>query len=137
MKVKIKIKSDSKRVGKAVIFENNKVLLLKRSDYLEKHKGEWDLPGGHIHKGEKTKVGMMREVKEETSLDLENATFAFQEKKDFFYFCELPKGEIKLSDEHTEWVLKEFEEIKNLEGVTPYYSKAIKKCYKARNKLND
>ncbi len=134
MMVKIKIKTDSKKVGKVVIFKKNKVLLLKRSNYLKKHKGEWDLPGGHVHKGEPVEEGLIREVKEETSLEIKNVTFVFQEKKDFFYFCDLPRGKIKLSNEHVEWVFKKVEDIENLKGVTPYYKKVINKCYKAKEK---
>ena len=41
---------DSKIVAKIVLFDKeNKVLFLKRSNYIKKFAGKWDLPGGHIH----------------------------------------------------------------------------------------
>ena len=72
MTVKIKIMSkDSKNVAKIVIFdESNKILFLKRSNYVKKFAGELDLPGGHIKVGESVMSGLIREVMEETSLNL-------------------------------------------------------------------
>ena len=44
---------DSKQVAKVVLIDaEGKVLFLKRTNYVEKYAGEWDLPGGHLHVGE-------------------------------------------------------------------------------------
>ena len=75
--IKVKIVSkDSKKVAKVVIIDDdNRVLMLKRSNYVDKYAGEWDLPGGHIQVGEELSVGMRREVKEETGLEINNPIF--------------------------------------------------------------
>ena len=58
---------DSSEVAKIVLVDSQgRVLFLKRSNYLEKFAGEWDLPGGHIKEGEKLLEGLFREVEEET-----------------------------------------------------------------------
>jgi len=56
---------------KAVIVkDNNEVLLLKRSTGEKFNKNKWDLPGGHLEKGETVKESLKREIKEETGLDV-------------------------------------------------------------------
>ena len=55
------VPNDSREVAKVVIInDNNHVLMLKRSDYVDKFAGEWDLPGGHIQVGEEFDTGMRR-----------------------------------------------------------------------------
>ncbi|MFT4416773.1 NUDIX domain-containing protein [Fredinandcohnia humi] len=51
----------------AVILDNeNRVLLQKRADV-----GLWGLPSGHVEKGETVRDAVIREIKEETNLDIE------------------------------------------------------------------
>ena len=70
------VPNDSNKVAKVIIInDDNHVLMLKRSDYIDKFAGEWDLPGGHIQVGEEFETGMKREVKEETGLDIGECTF--------------------------------------------------------------
>lgn len=94
--------NDSKKVAKVVIIDNsNRVLLLKRSDYVNKYAGEWDLPGGHIKVGEKLLTGLKREVKEETDLDVSNLIFVEKIDNLDFYYCKYNNKPIKVSHEHT------------------------------------
>lgn len=94
--------NDSKKVAKVVIIDNsNRVLLLKRSDYVNKYAGEWDLPGGHIKVGEKLLTGLKREVKEETDLDVSNLIFVEKIDNLDFYYCKYNNKPIKISHEHT------------------------------------
>ena len=51
---------DSKKIAKIVLYDGNKVLLLKRSPHLKKYPGEWDLPGGHLIVGEDPKKHTLR-----------------------------------------------------------------------------
>ena len=53
----------------AVIVHQARVLLVKRGR--EPLKGQWSLPGGLIEVGESLEAGVVREVKEETGLDVE------------------------------------------------------------------
>lgn len=93
---------DSKRVAKVIIVDdNNRVLMLKRSNYVDKYAGEWDLPGGHIRVGEDFYKGMSREVKEETDLDISNPVFVAKLENLDFYSCNYSGKPIKISHEHT------------------------------------
>lgn len=96
------VPNDSKKVAKVVIIDdNNRVLFLKRSNYMDKYAGEWDLPGGHIRIGEDFEVGMKREVKEETNLDVSFLKFIEKIKNLDFYYCAYNNKPIKISHEHT------------------------------------
>jgi 8-oxo-dGTP diphosphatase len=53
----------------AVIVQEGKILLAKRGS--EPGKGKWSVPGGLVELGEKLEKAVVREVKEETNLDVE------------------------------------------------------------------
>lgn len=53
----------------AVIVDNHRALVVRRAT--EPLKGQWSIPGGMLELGEKLREGVAREVKEETSLDVE------------------------------------------------------------------
>lgn len=63
---------------KAVIVRGDEVLVLRRSkgemagSYMNKYQ-KWDLPGGGLHFYEKAEDGLLREIREETSLSVEMA----------------------------------------------------------------
>jgi 8-oxo-dGTP pyrophosphatase MutT (NUDIX family) len=101
IRVKI-VPNDSRNVAKAIIVDSDKrVLFLKRSDYVDKFAGEWDLPGGHIQIGEDLMVGLKREVKEETSLDVKEFKFVDKLENIKFFVCDYTDQPIKISHEHT------------------------------------
>ena len=52
----------------AVIISGDRVLLVKRAH--EPLKGEWSLPGGAVEVGESLEAALVREVREETCLDV-------------------------------------------------------------------
>jgi 8-oxo-dGTP diphosphatase len=52
----------------AVVIDDGKVLLVRRGQ--EPLKGEWSLPGGALELGETLREGMVREVLEETGLNV-------------------------------------------------------------------
>ena len=52
-----------------IIFESDQVLLIKRGK--EPGLGQWSIPGGVVHTGETLKEAVVREVFEETHLEVE------------------------------------------------------------------
>jgi len=53
----------------AVVVRDGRALIVKRAH--EPRKGEWSLPGGLLELGESLPDAVRREIKEETSLDIE------------------------------------------------------------------
>jgi 8-oxo-dGTP diphosphatase len=53
-----------------VIASRGRLLVLKRAPAMPYRPGSWDLPGGHIVLGEGFEDCVLREVKEETGLDV-------------------------------------------------------------------
>ena len=103
---------DTEQVRKAVLVnDEDKVLILKSSDKNEKHAGEWDLPGGHIHEGEDDIEGLKREVKEETGLDIASPEMVLDDGRKKYYKTREYSGTIEISDEHTEYEWVTIEEL--------------------------
>ncbi len=102
----------------AIMVCDGKILLEKRKS--EPGKGKWSVPGGLVELGESTEQAVIREVKEETGLDVENPELVdvvnniiFDEngkiKYHFVivdYFVKLKGGELKAADdaEELKWV---------------------------------
>ncbi len=53
----------------AIIVDGERALVVRRAT--EPLKGQWSIPGGMLELGEKLREGVIREVKEETSLEIE------------------------------------------------------------------
>lgn len=53
----------------AVVFRGDDVLIIKRGK--DPFKGEWSIPGGGLENGERVKDAVMREVREETAIEIE------------------------------------------------------------------
>ena len=103
--IRIKIvPKDTSIVAKVVLIDQNKrVLLLKRSDYVQKFSGDWDLPGGHLKPDETLEDGLTRETHEETGLYIKNPTFLSNIDNLHFFYAMYDSQEIVLSHEHTDY----------------------------------
>jgi len=61
----------------AVIFRDNKVLLVRRAKNMAREAGKYAIPGGYVDRDETTKQTAMREVQEETGYSATSAEFLF------------------------------------------------------------
>jgi 8-oxo-dGTP diphosphatase len=100
-----------KKVAKAIIKKDGKILLLKRTSVTQRYPNQWDFVGGRLEVGEKPVDAVVREVKEETALDIIpgdeiclHEHIGNKRHLLFHYFCPLEvRGEIVLSHEHVDF----------------------------------
>ena len=103
---------------KGVLLVDGKVALLRND------RNEWELPGGRIDKGETREQALVREFKEELSIDVEPVdlidSYEFEvipsrRVRIVTYGCRL-RGEFKpvLSEEHKEFGLHAVAELENI-----------------------
>ena len=120
-------KIDSEYVAKIILYnDKGEVLFLKRTDYVEKHKKEWDLPGGHAYIGEDIIKALRREVREETKLSFKEPTKVKKIGNITFYKAKYDGGDIKLSKEHSEFLFRNVKKIKNPTKFEKVAKKAMK-----------
>ena len=105
MNIRINIvPNDISTVAKVVIIDNkDRVLFLKRSNYMKKFAGEWDLPGGHLKDNESLFEGLEREVEEETGLSISEPKLISIDNNLHFFYCNYDSQPVKISHEHTEY----------------------------------
>jgi len=92
--------------------KQNRVLLILRNDY-----DLWNLPGGGLEKGESPWQGVIREVKEETGLNVSVTRLAgVYSKPDvdeivFSFECKIIDGELTLNEEAKDFKYFSLQEI--------------------------
>ena len=114
---------DDKRVAKAVMHRNGKILLLVND------RG-YDLPGGHLKRGEHPIAGLKREVEEETGLTIptpEIKDLFFIKGNKRFYSCPFMRDDIVLSDEHSSYEFVDIDDLDSIE-ISKSFRQAIKKA---------
>jgi 8-oxo-dGTP diphosphatase len=109
----------------AVIICKGKILLEKRKG--EPGRGKWSVPGGLVELGESAEQTVMREVKEETNLEVEqpklidvvnNITLDENGRTKYHfvivdYFVKLKGGKLKAADDAAELKWVRFSEVEN------------------------
>ncbi|WOK07390.1 NUDIX domain-containing protein [Imperialibacter roseus] len=124
-------------VGAIIFNPENKVLLCKSKKWGDKYV----FPGGHIELGEKMEDALIREVKEETGLEifdiqlisLQEAVYSdtFEAQRHFIFIdflCKTNSSHVVLNDEaeEFEWVLLEEIESYDLGGFTRRFFEELK-----------
>ncbi len=107
-----------------LIKKNGKVLVVQR-EMNDTHPGMWEVPGGGLEFGENPRLSVIREVKEETGIDVEVdhlITVVNQVSEDnskqvlrLVYYCNIiyPEQDVILSHEHMayKWIEPEDKEL--------------------------
>ncbi len=103
----------------AAIEKDGKFLLVKRSEKEANYPGKWIFPGGKVEKGEDALQGLLREIKEETGLEVQDKaamirTYHFTRSDGgnalgFNFVLQWKAGEVVLGDGLTDysWILPE------------------------------
>jgi len=89
----------------AVIFDADKRILIVKTTYNRFH--PWGLPGGSLEYGETAEESLLREIWEETNLDIQIERFLFTktfapDRVGLYYLCKITGGEFRPSDEVSE-----------------------------------
>ena len=119
-------------ISKGYIIKKDYLLLVQRSNNDKINPGKWTNPGGKIEKGENPENACIREIKEETNLDVNIKKFInIKSFKSFFnetqvvifeFECEIinKSQKIILNKEHQnyKWIKKEKFNPKKIEGET-------------------
>lgn len=97
---------------KAVIVKDHQFLILKRSKLSGGYKDIWEFPGGGLEEGEKHEDALLREITEETGLQVKLlrplSTWDARRKDGtqvvgITYLCHYTSGDIVLSEEHIDY----------------------------------
>ncbi len=116
----------TKIVLTGILKDNDKLLVVKRSENDDLYPGAWEFPGGHLEEGETLKEGLKRELFEEIGFDapfdpiITHYYDEVKEKKgelvhdleiDFIINVKKEDVNVKLSEEHCDykWVKKDSE----------------------------
>ena len=131
----------------AVIICNGKILLEKRES--EPGRGKWSIPGGLVELGENTEQTVIREVKEETNLKVEqpklidvvnNITVDENNKIKFQfvivdYFVKLKGGTLRAADDAAELRWVGFDEVEKYD-LTSSFREFFQRNRRKLEKLN-
>lgn len=107
------------------VLVDNEILCLRRANYLKFNRGKWCIPGGSRDLNEKGPKSIVRELKEETNIIINNPKFEFNHdydnnKSTAVYFIKLDKKpEVKISREHAQYKWLTFEQIQNMKEKFP------------------
>jgi 8-oxo-dGTP diphosphatase len=129
--------NNSQKIGvaqKAILFDKGgKILTIRRSATAPSNPLCWDLPGGDVDFGEDAKESIIREIKEETGLEVNDLRVldvisGFNDKDEFWvticYAAQPTTAGVKLSYEHDDFKWVTPEEFKQLE-VSPRNKKFV------------
>lgn len=126
------------QVGVKVLLKSpkGKYLVIRRAtDKYQEVQQKWDIPGGRINADSELLKNLMREVSEETGLEM-TSTPKLIAAQDIFNaeqerhivrltYTGTAEGEPRLSEEHTEYKWVDFKELKTLENLDKYLSELL------------
>lgn len=123
---------------KAVIVNQGKILILRRSGTDEVGPGEWETVGGKVEFGEDLETALVREIQEEAGIEVSvekliyAVTFLTDPNRQIVllsYLCRTNQSAVTLSTEHSEYMWATKSE------VTQYLPKAIIEDFNKHNVL--
>ena len=114
--------------------KKDEILVLRRHPKSKTNPHKWELHGGKIENWEFFDEALIREVKEETDLDVKVGDFCEAVQDDYphrrtvqlIMYAKDITGDVKISDEHDDWMWASIDEIKSLD-ITSSLEKIIEK----------
>jgi 8-oxo-dGTP diphosphatase len=116
--------------------DSGEILIVKRHPKSRTDPEMWELPGGKVEKGEHFADALVREIKEETNLNVNVGDFCEAVQNDYSHkrtvqlmmYLDDVEGSVAISEEHTEYMWASIEKIESLE-----LSSSLKKLLEKRN----
>ena len=113
---------------------DDEILIVKRHPKSRTDPEMWELPGGKVEKREHFADALVREIKEETNLDCEVGDFCEAVQNDYMHkrtvqlimYLDDVSGDVKISEEHTDWMWANLDKIETLE-ISTSLEKVLKK----------
>lgn len=113
---------------KGIVIYNNKILIMKKVKPSTDGLGFWELPGGGLEYGETPHEALIRELKEETNLDIKilKPVYTFTAIRPDYQtvgigFLSIPThNHVVISEEHTEYKFVDTTELKQYLNQTIY-----------------
>lgn len=115
---------------KGIIRKDGEILVLKRSAEDDHLPGVWETPGGGVDQEESPQEALKREILEETGLMVTVGkpfnVFTFRKDTGEFkvgitFLCEYVRGEVKISEEHSEYRFIDSKEFVELPSIPSLY----------------
>lgn len=127
---------------KAIVIYKGKILTLKRVKPSTDGLGYWEMPGGGLEYGETPHEALIRELKEETNLDIKilKPVYTFTAIRPDYqtvgigFLCIPTNDHVILSHEHTDYKFVSEEELK--ETLDPVIFNDVCKTIEEYNSLN-
>ena len=107
----------------AVIFREGKVLCVQRAEHEKEYVSlKWEFPGGKVEEGEQFQEALVREIREELSVEIEISEFFMTVEHTYpdfhlvmhVYNCQLTEGEVILN-EHVDMKWLKVDELDQLD----------------------
>lgn len=126
---------------RGVIKNNNEeILIVKRHPKSKTDPEMWELPGGKVEDGEYFTKALVREIKEEVNLDCKVGDLCEAVQNDYsnkrtvqlYMHLDNVNGDVKISEEHTEFMWASIDMLKSLEIST-----SLKKMLEKRIGLSE
>lgn len=107
---------------KGIVILNNQILLMRRIRPSSDGLGYWELPGGGLEYGETPNQALIRELKEETGLDIIiiKPAYTFTKIREDYqtigigYLCIPKNNHVQLSNEHDDYLFASIDKAKEL-----------------------
>ena len=128
---------------KGIVIYEGKTLILKRVRPSSDGLGYWELPGGGLEYGEDPHQALVRELKEETGLDIEiiKPVYTFTAIRPHYqtvgigFLCIPTNDQVKISFEHTDYKFVDEDELEKT--LDPHIFNDIKKTIEEYKEIRD
>lgn len=126
------LKEDGELSVGVVLFNDDKVLILKRGDSAPWEPGKWSLAGGMVEKGEELTTAILRELYEETKIKPDNLMYMaeYDNWHVFTAHTDYRQTDLEMENQQLDWITLDL--VNNYEFV-PNAKEAIIRAFTERS----